>query len=200
MKATRAALCATISALFVSALPATVQAQDKSRSQGFFVGGGYEGNGVVFEDQDSSESGAGFGVTVGYGFTPNFALYGQFSGASIESDEGDDYGLGHFDFGARVHFLAPAHRVVPFVQAGISSRALAVDDGFDELEGSGIGFAFGGGLNAHFNPALAFTAGVVWSMGNVGDFKVNGTALDIDSFGMTTARIHVGIIWFVQSK
>ena len=199
MKANRLILCVVISALLISALPSPADAQNNSRSQGFFIGGGYEGNGVVFEDEDDGESGAGFGVTFGYGFTPKLALYGQWSGASIESDEGTDYGLGHFDFGARVHFLAPTHACS--VRSGRTiARALAADDGSTEVEGSGYGFAFGGGLNAHFNPALAFTARSRMVLGDVGDFKANGSALNLDSFGMTTARIHIGLIWFVQNK
>ena len=190
MKTIRLALYVTMAALFVAASPATVHAQDKSRSQGFFVGGSYEGTGITVDEAESTESGSGFGVTFGYGFTRYFALYGQFSGASIESEDGD-YGLGHFDIGTRVHFRAPAKTVVPFIQAGLSSRALRQDFGPDEV---------GGGINAHFKPALAFTAGATWSIGDVGDFKVNGTTVDTESVGMTSARVHVGIIWFVQSK
>jgi hypothetical protein len=199
MNSIRLTIYAVTTALFISAMPATAQAQEKSRSEGFFVGASYEGNGVSFEDGDSTESGAGFGVTFGYGFNPTFALYGQLSGASIGSEDGD-YGLGHFDIGTRVHFRAPAKTVVPFIQAGISSRALTQDIGSDEVEASGIGFAVGGGINAHFSPAVAFTAGATWSLGNMGNFKVNGVDVDFDSAGMTTARVHVGIIWFVQSK
>jgi Outer membrane protein beta-barrel domain len=199
MKTIRLALYVAIAALFVAASPATVYAQEKSRSQGFFVGGSYEGNGVAIEDAESTESGSGFGVTFGYGFTRYFALYGQFSGASIESEDGD-YSIGHFDIGTRVHFRAPVKTVVPFIQAGLSSRALHQDFDPDEVEASGYGLAVGGGINAHVNPAIAFTAGVAWSIGDVGDFKVNGTSVDTDSVGMTSARVHVGIIWFVQSK
>ena len=200
MKTTRLALCAAITALFVGALPTAAHAQDKSRSQGFFVGAAYEGVGVTVDDDDTTDSGSGFGVTFGYGFTPNLALYGQWSGASLDDGAGGDYGVGHFDIGTRVHFRAPAKGVVPFIQAGLSSRALRQDFDSDEVKASGFGFAVGGGINAHFNPAVAFTAAVAWSIGDVGDFKVNGTTVDSDSVGMTSARIHVGVIWFVQSK
>jgi hypothetical protein len=71
------------------------QTQNNSRSMGFFVGGGLEGNGVATEGSDEIESGTGFGVTVGYGFTPRVAIYGQLSGASVETVSGlGDYGLG----------------------------------------------------------------------------------------------------------
>jgi hypothetical protein len=59
------------------ALATTASAQDHSRSKGFFVGGNYEGNAVAKEDRDDIESGAGFGVTVGYGFTPALLYTGS---------------------------------------------------------------------------------------------------------------------------
>lgn len=199
MKATRLALCATIGTLFIATIPATANAQDKSRSEGFFLGVAYEGSGVAFEDEDT-DSGAGFGVTVGYGFHPKLAIYGQFSGASVDGGDFDDYSVGHFDIGTRVHFRAPAKTVVPFIQAGLSSRSLQQDLDTDEVHGSGFGFAIGGGINAHIKPALAFNAGVVWSVGNIGNFEVNGTSADLDSVGMTSARIQIGIVWFPQQK
>jgi hypothetical protein len=186
--------------LFVGALPTTANAQDKSRSQGFFVGGGIEGTSVAVEDTDETDSGTGFGLTVGYGFTPKLSIYGHLSAANVEDADGFEYGVGHFDIGSRVHFRAPANRVIPFVQAGLSSRALSQDFDGDEVEASGFGFAVGGGANIHFNPAVAFTASAIWSLGSVGNFKVNGTDVDVDSEGMTTARVHIGITWFIQAK
>lgn len=199
MTTTRVALSAALMALLITAIPSIAQAQDKSRSRGFFIGASLDGNGVSFEDAGDAESGAGFGITFGYGFTPKLALYGQWTGASIDSVDGD-YGLGHFDLGLRVHFRAPAKTVVPYVQAGLSGRALRQDLGFDTIEASGGGFAFGGGIDAHFNPALAFNAGVTWSVGNLSKFKLNGATVPVDSFGMTTARVYFGLIWFVQKK
>jgi hypothetical protein len=201
MKSTGSILCAAICAFVVTALPTAANAQDKSRSEGFFVGGGFEGTGISIEDDDDTESGSGFGLTVGYGFTPRLSIYGHFSGGSVDDTTGGEYSIGHFDIGTRVHFRAPANTVVPFIQAGLSSRALQQDFDSDEIEASGFGVAVGGGINAHFKPALAFTASATWSIGNVGNFKVNGTSIDeVDSSGMTTARIHVGITWFPQSK
>ena len=200
MKTIRLTLCAAICALFVVALPATANAQDKSRSQGFFLGGGLEGTGISIEDNDDTDSGSGFGLTVGYGFTPKLSIYGHLSAGNVEDADGFEYGIGHFDIGTRVHFRAPANMVVPFVQAGLSSRALSQDFDTDEIEASGMGLAVGGGVNVHFKPALAFTASATWSLGNVGNFKFNGEDADVDSVGMTTARIHVGVTWFPQSR
>ena len=85
MTTTRVALSAALMALLITAIPSIAQAQDKSRSRGFFIGASLDGNGVSFEDAGDAESGAGFGITFGYGFTPKLALYGQWTGASIDS-------------------------------------------------------------------------------------------------------------------
>lgn len=197
MKTTRLALCVAIGTLLTAMTPAIANAQDKSRSEGFFLGVAYEATGVTFEDEDS-DSGSGVGVTLGYGFNPTLSIYGQFSGASVDAGESGDIGVGHFDIGTRLHFRAPAKTVVPFIQAGLSSRGIQQDFGADEVQGRGFGFAIGGGVNAHFNQALAFTAGVVWSAGDIGNFEVNGTSAALDSVGMTSARIQLGIVWFPQ--
>jgi len=180
---------------------ATAQKQNKSRSMGFFVGGGFEGNGVAVEGSDVTESGSGFGLTLGYGFTPRVAIYGQISGARVESaDVFGDYGLGHFDVGARVHFRAPTKTVVPFIQFGLSSRAIGYEFLGDDWVVTGFGGTFGVGLNAHFTPAVAFTTSGVWSVGSLSNLKINGDSVPFDSFGFTTARVHIGIIWFPQAK
>ena len=175
MTTTRLALYAALGALCVCAAPTTAgaqvtsaasaqvtpevaTAQNKSRARGFFVGGSYEGNGVAFQNGDGAGLGPGFGVTLGYGFTTRLALYGQLSGVSDDSVYGN-YGLGHIDLGLRVHFRAPAKTVVPFVQLGISSRALT-QIGLNTVEAGGAGVAFGGGISVHFNTAVAFSTGV----------------------------------------
>lgn len=192
---------ANVSAPVGAAASSQVIPQGKSRSRGFFVGVGLEGNGVVVEGSDEAESGSGFGVTVGYGFNRQVAIYGQISGANIDSSDGfGSYGLGHFDIGVRGHFRAPEKTVVPFIQVGLSGRAAALDFFGDRVETNGAGFAFGGGLNAHFTPAVAFTTHVVWSIGNMSNGKVNGVTVPLDSFGFGTARVHVGVVWFPQSK
>ena len=177
----------------------TIYSPGRSRARGFFIGGAFEGTGVAFENNDGVDSGAGVGLTLGYGFTQNFALYGQLSGASVDDAPGS-YGLGHFDLGLRVHFLAPAKTVVPFVQGGLSGRAMTQRTVEGDLAVGGAGVAFGGGINVHFKPALALSTGVTWSVGSLGDATLNGNPVPFQSFDMTSARIHVGIIWFPQSK
>ena len=177
---------------------------DKSHSSGFFLGGGLEGNGIVSTEggfASAADSGPGLGLVVGYGFSPRWSLYGQLSGASMTTDTIEDaYALGHFDLGTRIHFLAGEHRVVPFVQLALSSRAIAADVlvglRVRRFEAFGVGAGFGGGLNAHFTPKVAFSAAVAWSVGNFSRYEVDGVEVANNSYSASSARVHLGLVWF----
>jgi hypothetical protein len=123
-------------------------------------------------------------------------LYGAVSGANIDADAGDTYQLAHVDLGARVHFRTGPNVVVPFLQFGIAGRAEQQDVGTHRISATGGGVEFGGGFNAHFNPAFAFSASVSWVVGNFSQFQVDNTTFDGSSVDATSARLHAGIVWF----
>jgi len=178
----------------------------KSASTKFFVGAGLEGTGLVTAQPSSAsvtESGVGVGLIVGYGFTPTWAVYGDLSGANMSALDGSTFGLGHFDVGVRAHFLTGAHVVVPFVQAGLSAKGEAATftnrTGSHDLTASGMGVGFGGGLNIHVRPALAISAGATWSVGDFTNYTVDKQIVPGTSLSATSARVHVGIVWFPQT-
>ena len=179
------------------------RAARKSSSERFWTGLGLEGNGLLANDalNSGTDSGRGIGLSLGYGFTPRWSLYSVLSGASMTaSDFSGTYALGHFDLGTRVHFGNESSRVRPFVQAALSGRAVTQDfyvgSRAYKVEAGGAGVSFGGGLNAHFTPALAFSGAVTWSVGNFSVYKVNGIEVPSDSPGVTSARVHLGLVWF----
>ena len=116
------------------------------------------------------------------------------------ADGSGRYGLGHFDIGTRIHFLAGPHRVVPFVQFGLSARAVGADFTRrfrpDPVTAVGAGAGFGGGINAHFTPRFAFSAAVVSTVGNFSEYESNQVAVTGSSFSVASARVHIGVIWF----
>lgn len=178
--------------LFIASPAHAQQVPQKSYSSKFFVGFGFEGTGIV--DSTTQESGSGAGLVLGYGFSPRWSLYGEVSGAGINGGDGGftftRTRLTHVDMGTRVHFRAGTNTVVPFVQFGLSGRGESRDITFfsetHTVSSSGAGVCFGGGLNAHLNPAFALSAAVTWSVGNV-----SGNA-----GRATSTRVHLGIIWF----
>lgn len=175
----------------------SVAAAQKSQSTGFFLGAGLEGNGITTNESGSTtESGSGLGITLGYGFTPTWSLYGQLSGASINADGGGTYTLAHFDIGARVHFRSGPNTVVPFLQFGLAGRGVSQDVNGSSVTGNGAGISLGGGLNAHFSPKVAFSGAVTWTVGSFDHFAVDGNSVNGTSVDATSARVHLGLVWF----
>lgn len=182
---------------------ASDRAARKSSSERFWIGLGLEGNGLLANDalNSGTDSGRGIGLSLGYGFTPRWSLYSALSGASMTaSDFSGTYALGHFDVGTRIHFGNESGRVRPFVQAALSGRAVTQDFYLGsrayKVEAGGAGVSFGGGLNAHVTPALALSGAVTWSVGSFSVYKVNGLEVPSDSPGVTSARVHLGLVWF----
>jgi len=189
------AVAALSASIFV---PSALTAQ-KSTSAGFFFGVGAEGSAIRGnESQSVTESGGGGSVTLGYGFSKHWSMYGDVSGASINADGGGSYSLAHADLGARVHFRSGPNIVVPFLQAGFAGRAIVEDFQGSRFTGSGGGFSFGGGLNAHFTPRVALTGAVTWTGGTFNHFTADGQTFDSPSFDATSARVQLGLMWFLR--
>lgn len=160
----------------------------KSRTAGFFAGLGYEGAAIITEVTDTA-SGAGASLVLGYGFNPTWSLYTESSGADIEGAT-----LAHFDVGARAHFMDSSKGARPFVQFGLSGRAIS--DGFATVSGGGV--SFGGGVNAHFTPLVAFSGAITWSVGTFSQYRIGGVSGGGSGIRATSARVHLGLIWFPQ--
>jgi hypothetical protein len=171
---------------------------ERSRSTGFYLGLGLEGNGLLPKERGStSESGGGLGVVLGYGLGRRFSLYAEMSGATMEYADGSgSYALAHADLGTRLHFRAGPNAVVPFLQVGLSGRTMAVDFNDFSGSGSGGGISFGGGLNAHLSPSAAFSAAMTWTVGNFDRWAGNWSYPGGYSMNATSARLHLGMVWF----
>jgi hypothetical protein len=199
----RTMMCGTIAALVSLVASRTVSGQSvKSHSSGFFVGLGVEGAGIVTNVNGGStnESGGGAGLELGYGFSPRWSLVGDASGATINAEGGGTYTLSHVDLGARVHFRTGPNVVVPFIQFGLAGRDerqdVATLSGTHTVSADGGGIFFGVGMNAHFNPGWAFSGNVNWVVGNFTDAQVDNQSVGTGSVSATSARIHLGLVWF----
>lgn len=180
----------------------------RSSSERFWIGAGVEGNGLLSTEggfNSATESGTGAGVELGYGFTRRVSLYGTISAARMDSlDFGGTYALSHVDVGARWHLGSGQGRVMPFLQAALAGRAIAADfysrSGTYSVTASGAGVSVGGGLNAHFTPALAFSAAATWTVGNFSRYEVDGVQVPGDAVSATSARVHIGLVWFPGAR
>jgi opacity protein-like surface antigen len=95
---------------------------------------------------------------------------------------------------------------VPFIEGGISARVAGQDDieVVDEeggasqevdLEISGGGFTFGGGIQYHVAPAWALGAGLKWTVGEFSTVKVNNVSVDGFELDATSTRLNFGVTW-----
>ena len=191
-----------IAAAATSALANTADAQaalGKSRSAGLFIGGAVEGDALQLGGATPvKKSGGGAGGLIGYGFTPRWSLYSQLDIARVATSDAPDHRtvFGVLDLGTRIHFRTGPHVVVPFAQVGLTGHVEFDKVGEIVSSSSGGGVSVGGGLNAHFNPAWAFSTAVTWTFGNFNSFKVDKETVDRDPVKVTTGRLHLGLVWF----
>jgi hypothetical protein len=172
---------------------------DRSHSSGFFIGIGAEDAGLSYTSGGQADNGSGGAVIVGYGFNQRWALYGDVADATMNAADGSGaYSLTHVDLGARVHFRTGPNVVVPFLQFGLTGRAVSATVNGSNFTGTGGGVTFGAGLNAHFTPGFALSGSISWATGNFNDFRVDNASLGNYSVDAMTARLHLGVIWFPQ--
>jgi hypothetical protein len=197
-------------ALGVSPLGAqsTTETRVRSNTSRFFAALGLTGAAIEIEDlSEETESGGGMALRLGYGFTPRFAMFVEGNAAALEAERGD-IGLGHFDIGARYHFANAARPWVPFLEAALTGRALLQEDWVltddegeiveGELELSGAGFSFGGGVLYFFDPRVALNADLKWTVGEFDEVRIGNVSVSGFELDGTSTRLNVGVHWFPQ--
>lgn len=172
-----------------------------SDTRGLSLGLYLNGSALQFEDSDEAESGGGFSLHAGYGFTDHLAVFMRLNGAEIESSdvEGDSYALAHVDIGARYSFGGPAAALRPFVQGALNARAFAYDLGTEgTLEARGSGFSGGAGLEYFFSRSLAVEGALSFSSGTFSEGRVgDGEWVDLEDEALdaVSTRVDLGITW-----
>ena len=110
-------------------------------------------------------------------------------------------GFGHFDVGLRYAFTSPTQRVVPFLDAAYTGRALAQDDAdlgdgtTAEVSLSGAGFTFGG-AQYYVSPKRAIGVGLKWTTGEFDAVKVDDVSVDDLGIDATSTRLNLGVTWY----
>jgi opacity protein-like surface antigen len=194
---------ATVMAAIV-ATPDVSAAQARSRSTGITFGGGLAGAALStdFEGTTTTESGSGFNLELGWGFTKNWSAFVGINSATIESDI--EYGLAQVDLGARYTFRQPTHQVRPYLDAALAGRAfnVTITDGFDtaEVEATSSGITLGGGLQIFFTQAVALDVGLNYSFGSFSDWEANGIRVPIESVDATSTNFRLGLRFWPSSR
>ena len=187
--------------------PGAAQASDTPRAntEKLMLSLALGGASLYSEDfEDERHSGGGFSAQVGWGFSRLFTLLADASGSVMDQDEDDEFVLIHFDLLGRFNFTSPRRAWVPFIEGGVSARVagqdntVVVGDGGPQqvdLEISGGGLTFGGGLQYYFVPALALGASLRWTVGEFSTVKFNNVSVDGLELDATTTRLNLGLTW-----
>ena len=163
---------------------------------------------LTIEDSDTSESGLGVGLRLGWGATKNFTLFVGIDSSSIETSDpaitGGTYGLMQAAIGGLYNFRA-GKKAMPYLEAGLATRRISsqvsLDDGTGtliegEAETMGMGFMFGGGLNYFLARTLALNVSVSMVTGHFDDLKINDARVPNSDFNAGSARAILGLTWY----
>lgn len=185
----RLALCAA----FLAIVPV---AQAQFSTAGLSIRPHLIAAGWTVEDVDiDSATGGGLGLGVSWGFSELVAAYVELSGASVQGD-GDMYGLGHFDVGARFTFVPTRDRIKLFANAALSGRsAPEADTGSQVLELVGAGLTVGAGLEYRTSRPFGFQFDVQATMGEYTDVNAAGFVRPI-TVNSTSVRANFGVVWY----
>jgi hypothetical protein len=177
----------------------------RTNTSGLMLGLSFDASSIRSDDLNSStESGPGVAGTLGWGFTKNFALVIDASGARISSLDGD-YDLAHVDLGGRWHFVNRS-ALVPFVEVGYAGRAARKQDAIlsdgngntytGELSILGSGVSAGGGFEYFPTPGLALGGSFKWTSGQFTQVKFDNVTIDGFKLDATSARFNMGFTWY----
>jgi hypothetical protein len=154
----------------------------------------------------NTSTGLGGGVEVGYLVTPRLVAYAGLDIAKQPINEAGlegDFGLTHFEAGARFSFPMPRSKLLPYVGAWVGRRSLSttVDDfvtgASSDLSMSGLAAGVSGGVQVFVSPKLALDGGVSVGVGKMGNVKVDGRREDWGTpDNTTTTRIRFGANWY----
>lgn len=183
--------------------PASLRAQE-STTRGFNIGLHFEGASLTVDDERSNAGGGG--LWIGYGFNRTFQLFVQLDAAEFDVDDTDLDGIwtmGHADIGGRFHFANSLRTWVPYLQAALTGRIVAVEDaivaGNPETDVSVFGGAFslGGGILFYFSQTWSMDLQVMWSGGEFTQIEVDGVTADLpNAIDAQSTRLNIGVSWW----
>jgi opacity protein-like surface antigen len=160
-------------------------------NEGFYANASILGAAWSLDDVNiDAEGGAGIGVKLGYNFNPKFGFFGSIDASSINSGNGDNYILGHFDLGVQGIFRTTTDRVRPFVKASVVGMS-AQDE---ETEINGAGFGLGTGLYIGLSEKLGFDINYTHNWIDITEVKIGSDTYDADG-SANTGRFFIGLTY-----
>ena len=178
--------------------PAAASGQLPGEPRGLMLGAHLAPTTVEFESATGSESGVGLGFTLGYAFSPRWALFLTADGASYEpAGARGEYTVGHGDLLLRYSFAGIGGALVPLIEAGIGGRQVETRTEVGTFEASGGTGTLGAGLQYFVSAPLGLEAGVRGTFGELEEVTWGTHRQEIDE-SVPSLRWRAGIVWYPQ--
>ncbi len=190
---------------FGSTVPGAAQepaseAPARSHTAGLVLNLHLQGGSLATEE--SSNSGGGAGVMIGYGVSRKVLIFVQLDGSEIDIDGADDlqgsYGLVHGDLGVRYSFANPDGAFVPYLTGAFTGLWAGAEVLGADVTLQGGGVRLGGGFGYYFIRQLALDVGLSFNFGSFNTFKIENTSFDLDNPKANSTRLEVGLSWYPQ--
>lgn len=163
---------------------------EKPALQGIYIGASLLGASWTLNESDA-EAGAGLGLKLGYNFNKNFALFASLDGSSINPNQGENYGLGHFDLGAEARF---GDEFKPFARVSYLGMAVVQNNNSGDVEILGNGLGLGAGIYYFPTNQISLEVGYSHSWINVYEISVGSTTSSVDEEAQT-GRFSLGMAY-----
>lgn len=162
--------------------------------EGIYVGASLLGASWNLQEYNfDDEGGIGLGLKLGYNFNKNVGVYASIDGTSINPDQGDNYGLGHFDLGAEGRIAQS--NIQPFVRLSYLGMAVVSDNASGDIEITGTGIGLGPGVYYFPTNNLSLDLSYTYSWINISEIKVGSTTADVDEDAKTN-RLSIGMSYY----
>ncbi|MEL6141531.1 MAG: outer membrane beta-barrel protein, partial [Bacteroidota bacterium] len=185
--------------LLLFCLPLVAQVNTK----GFFLGGGFAAGSIAYNEDniDETAGSGGFGLRIGYGFSPTFTLYANLAGYRAQGQENtlfrEDYNYGIFELGGRFYFGQKIKPVVFYADVALQAvSALPIED--PEIRLNGGGLTLGPGLLVFLGDKFALDFGLRLSGGSITEVETDFGSINLsnDNFNYGWARLNFGVAWY----
>jgi hypothetical protein len=188
-------------ALAGAGVPAAAEAQEPTTvaprgTAGFHIGLGLTAITAALSPEEARDAGAGAMLRVGYGFGDRVGVYlrGSFAELGAAGGDRDDYGMGFWDVGVRVHPV-PGWRLQPYVEGGYTDHTVVHDR---RIYSRGHAFSLGAGAELPWTRRLALDGGISLTHGRISETRVQAdpwTPLGNQAYRATSMRLGVGGVW-----
>lgn len=180
----------------------------KSNTEGFSLG--LTGNTLGWSStfftvlDDLEPSGYGLGLEAGYGFTQRLELIARFDYSSLAIENSWDYfDFSNLDLMARFNMGSTTRKFRPYFELGAGRQAMNVsplllNNEVVSYELSGVGIAYGAGLNFFITRHLLATLNASGTLGKMQKFTVNESEPILEVADVNNFRIRLGMRFYFK--